>query len=367
MEIKYLDLQAQYRSIKTEIDAAIAKVVESSSFVLGPSVAEFEENYAAYCETSHAAGVNSGTSAVMLALRALDIGTGDEVVTTANTFVATISAIMYTGARPVLVDCDPVSRNIDPQLLSMAISPKTRAIMPVHLYGRIADMDPIMETAERHGIPVVEDAAQAHGARYKGRRAGSIGQISAFSFYPGKNLGAYGEGGAVITSDPKLDKAVRTLRDHGSEKKYYYDTLGYNARLEGIQGAVLNVKLKYLDKWNDERRRVALSYREHLKDVPVTTPSLHDDHEQVFHVFVIETEKRDQLQAYLKENGVPSIIHYPVPAHLQKAYDHLNHKEGDFPVTEKLCHEVMSLPIYPEMAEEQIAYVAETIRKFFSA
>ncbi len=366
MEIKYLDLQAQYRSIKPEIDAAIAKVVESSSFVLGPSVAEFEKNYATYCETSHAAGVNSGTSAVMLALRALDVGPGDEVVTTANTFVATISAITYTGARPVLVDCDPVSRNIDPQLLSMAISPKTKAVMPVHLYGRMADMDPIMETAERHGIPVVEDAAQAHGARYKGRRAGSIGQISAFSFYPGTNLGAYGEGGAVVTNDPKLDKTIRVLRDHGSEKKYYYDTLGYNARLEGIQGAVLNVKLKHLDKWNAERRRVALSYREHLKGVPVTTPSLHDDHEQVFHVFVIETEKRDQLQAYLKENGVPSIIHYPVPAHLQKAYDHLNHKEGDFPVTEKLCREVMSLPIYPEMPEEHIAYVAETIRKFFS-
>jgi len=366
MEIKYLDLQAQYQSIKSEIDTAVQKVLDSSAFVLGPAVAEFEKNFAQYCETKYAIGVNSGTSAVLLALRALDIGPGDEVVTTANTFVATISAITYTGAKPVLVDCDPESRNIDPQLLKMAISPKTKAIMPVHLYGRIADMDPIMEIAKKHGLPVVEDSAQAHGARYKNKRAGSIGNIAAFSFYPGKNLGAYGEGGAVITSDPKLDKAVRILRDHGSEKKYYYDTLGYNARLEGIQGAVLNVKLKHLDKWNKERRRVALTYNEYLKDAPVKVPSLHEDHEQVFHVYVIESEKRDELQTYLKENSVPSIIHYPVPVHLQKAYEHLDYRAGDFPVTEKLCDEVMSLPIYPEMKEEQIAYVAGTIKKFFN-
>jgi dTDP-4-amino-4,6-dideoxygalactose transaminase len=366
MQIKYLDLQAQYHSIKPEIDAAIQNVLESSTFVLGPSVAEFEKNFAAYCETGFCAGVNSGTSAVLLALRALGIGPGDEVVTTANTFVATIAAIAYTGARPVLVDADPNTRNIDPELISMAISPKTRAIMPVHLYGRIADMEPILRVAANHGLPVVEDSAQAHGARYKGKRAGSIGTIAAFSFYPGKNLGAYGEGGAVTTSDPKLDKAVRVLRDHGSEKKYHYDMIGYNARLEGMQGAILNVKLRHLDKWNQERRRVGLSYNKHLQGVPVKTPGVHQDHDQVYHVYVIETPRRDELHKYLADHGVPTIMHYPVPVHVQKAFDHLGYREGDFPVTEKLCREVLSLPIYPEMNEEQIAFVAATIKNFFN-
>ena len=365
MKIKYLDLQAQYRAIKPEIDAAISKVIESSAFILGPAVAEFEEAFATYCETDHCIGVNSGTSAVLLALKAVGVGPGDEVVTTANTFVATISPILYLGAKPVLVDADPESRNMDPELLKFAISPKTRAIMPVHLYGRTADMEPILQVAREYGIPVVEDSAQAHGARYKGKRAGSLGRIAAFSFYPGKNLGAYGEGGAVTTSDPKYDKTVRMLRDHGSEKKYYYDMLGYNARLEGIQGAVLTVKLKHLDKWNAERRRVALSYNEHLKGVPVVTPGLHKDHDQVFHVYVIQSERRDELQKYLAEKGVPSIMHYPVPVHVQKAFDHIGYKEGDFPVTEKLCREVLSLPIYPEMTEEQVAFVAGTIKKFF--
>jgi len=364
MKIKYLDLQAQYNSIKPEIDQAIAEVIGKSAFILGPAVSEFERNFATYCETEYAIGVNSGTSAVLLALKALGIGDGDEVITTANTFVATIAAIVHTGAKPVLVDCDPVTRNIDPNLIEAAITKKTKAIMPVHLYGRMAEMDQINSIAKKHGIPVVEDSAQAHGARYKGIRAGSAGKIAAFSFYPGKNLGAYGEGGGITTNDPELDKKVRMLRDHGSERKYYYDILGYNARLEGIQGAVLNVKLKHLDDWNKARVQVAKWYHQHLDGANVTLPTFHDDHEQVFHVFVIQHPKREALQKHLADNGVPSIFHYPVPVHVQEAYNFLGYKEGDFPVTENLCREVMSLPIYPEMPESDVKYVADAIKQF---
>jgi len=366
MKIPYLDLQVQYQSIKPEIDAAIHKVLDSSAYVLGPAVGEFESDFASYCGVDCCAGVNSGTNALLLALRALDIGPGDEVITAANTFVATIAAIAHSGAKPVLVDVDPVSRNLDPLLLSMALSNKTRAIIPVHLYGRMVDMDPILKLARKHDLAVIEDAAQAHGALYKGRRAGSIGRLACFSFYPGKNLGAYGEGGAVVTSDPNLDKRVRMLRDHGSERKYYHDLLGYNARLEGIQGAVLGVKLKHLDAWNDGRRQVASWYGELLEGVPVTLPEMNDDYTQVFHLYVIETERRDALQAYLGEHGVPSLIHYPVPAHLQKGFDFLNNRAGDFPITERLAGEILSLPIFAEMTREQVDYVADRIKDFFN-
>ena len=365
MEIKYLDLQAQYQSIKSEIDSEIHKVLDSSAYVLGPIAAEFESSFADYCQTKYCTGVNSGTSALLLALRALDVCPGDEVITAANTFVATAAAIAQTGAKPVLVDVDPETRNLDPLLLSMAISRKTRVIIPVHLYGCPADIDPILQIAANHDVHVLEDAAQAHGAEYKGKRVGSMGRMAAFSFYPGKNLGAYGEAGAITTDDPKLDRIVRMLRDHGSEQKYYHDMLGYNARLDGIQAAVLNVKLRYLDRWNAERNRVARLYNQLLSGLHVKLPQMDERFEQVFHVYVIETERRDELQSYLADNKIPTIIHYPVPIHLQKAFDYLCYRQGSFPIAEKLSNEILSLPVYPEMTDEQVSFVAEKIRNFF--
>jgi len=363
MEIKYLDLNAQYQSIKSEIDTAIQNVINSSAFTLGPAVKEFENSFADYCDVKYCSGVNSGTSALLLALKALNVGSGDEVITSANTFIATISAIIQAGARPVLVDVDPISRNIDPLLLKIAISNKTRVIIPVHLFGRMADMDPILKIANENGINVLEDASQAHGAKYKSKKAGSIGKAATFSFYPGKNLGAYGEGGAVVTNDSNIESIVKMLRDHGSEKKYYHDMIGYNARMDGIQGAVLNVKLQYLDKWNSRRRDIAKSYNNNLKNV--TTPNMNDDYEQVFHLYVIEHERRDELQKYLKEKyNIPTLIHYPIPNHLQQGLDHLGYKKGDFPVTEKLTDEILSLPIYPEMTEDQVMFVSEKINEF---
>ncbi len=364
MQIKYLDLQAQYKTIKEDIDTEIHKILDSSAYVLGKSVADFESNYAQYCQTSHCTGVNNGTNALLLALKALDVGPGDEVITAANTFIATISAIVQSGARPVLVDVDPISRNIDPLLLNMAISNKTKVIIPVHLFGRVADMDLIMKIADEHNIKVLEDSCQSHGAKYKGKRAGSFGHAAAFSFYPGKNLGAYGEAGAIVTNDATLDAEVKKLRDHGSAKKYYHDIIGYNARMEGFQGAVLGVKLKHLDRWNAERRRVAKIYNSLLKNV--TKPEIHPDYQQVFHLYVIETDKRDALMNHLKdEHGIVSLIHYPIPTHLQKALDYLGYKKGDFPVTEQLADQILSLPIYPEMPDEHVAFVAEKINEFY--
>lgn len=367
MKIPYLDLQAQYQSIKGEIDTAITKVLDSSSYVLGPSVKEFEDNYADYCGAQHCAGVNNGTNALLLALKALDVGPGDEVITVANTFIATVAAIYHTGAKPVLVDVDPISRNMDVNLLSMALSNKTKAIIPVHLYGRIADMGPILDLAKKYNIHVLEDAAQAQGAIYRGKRSGSMGEMAAFSFYPGKNLGAYGEAGAITTNNPKLDKTVRMLRDHGSEKKYHHDLPGYNARMDGIQGAVLNVKLRYLDQWNKARNEVAGWYDEALKGLPIVLPSKSNkDEKQVYHVYVIETDQRDKLQKYLQENEIPTIIHYPIPVHFQDAFDNLHYEKGDFPVTEKLAVEILSLPIFPELTQAQVGFVCEKIRDFFN-
>jgi len=366
MQIKYLDLQAQYQSIKREIDDAMQKVLDNSAYVLGPAVTDFETEFASFCDVDHCAGVNSGTSALVMALRALDVGPGDEVVTSGNTFIATAAAIALVGAKPVLVDVDPGTRNIDPKLISMALSNRTKVIIPVHLYGRAADMDPILALARKHGVAVLEDAAQAQGAKYKGRLCGSIGTMAAFSFYPGKNLGAFGEAGAVTTNDSSLDEKVRMLRDHGSPKKYYHDSLGYNARMDGLQGAVLGVKLKHLKKWNEERRRVAALYDKLLADAPVTLPpKCDDDYSQVYHVYVIETDQRDKLQSYLNERQIPSLIHYPVPIHLQKAFAHLDYRMGDFPVTEKMAQEILSLPIYPEMTNEQVEFVADNINQFF--
>ncbi|UCE25919.1 MAG: DegT/DnrJ/EryC1/StrS family aminotransferase [Candidatus Zixiibacteriota bacterium] len=364
MDIKFLDLQAQYQSIKSEINYAIDRVLKSSTFALGPAVQEFEEAYAEFCGTRYCVGVDSGTSALVLTLRSLDIDLGDEVVTSANTFIATIEAIIHAGARPVLVDVDPVSRNMNPALLEKAITCRTRAVIPVHLYGRAADMAPILRIAEEKDIAVIEDASQAHGARYRDRRVGSMGLAATFSFYPSKNLGAIGEAGAITTNDISLARKLRMLRDHGSERKYYHDLVGYNARMDGIQGAVLKVKLKYLAKWNERRNYVARRYHEGLSQAGITLPEMNDDYYQVFHQYVIETDRRDELQTYLRERGIPTMIHYPAPNHRQLSMRFLGYSEADFPVTEKLAGSVLSLPIYPELTDDQIDFISQRVTDF---
>ncbi len=365
MQIKFLDLKAQYDSIRSEIDAAIAETIASSSFILGPRVLSFEKNFAAYCDSAEAVALNSGTSALHLILRALGVGQGDEVITAANTFIATVASIVYTGARPVLVDIDPHTRNIDLDKLSAAISPHTKVIMPVHLYGRMVDMERLISLAIKHSLWVVEDACQAHGAKFRGKPVGSFGIAAAFSFYPGKNLGAYGEGGAVTTSDKELARRIRILRDHGSEKKYYHDMIGYNARMEGLQGAILDVKLRHLDKWNQERNRVASRYRVNLSSLPLGLPLESSEYYQVYHQFVIETDRRDELQKYLAEADIPTMIHYPVPVHKQRAFIETGIKTGALPVTEYLANRILSLPIYPELTDQQVDYISSRIREFF--
>jgi dTDP-4-amino-4,6-dideoxygalactose transaminase len=365
MKIPYLDLHAQYLSIKSEIDRAIQDVIDANAFVLGKSVQQFESDFAAYCGTRHCIGVNNGTNALLLALKVLDIGPGDEVITAANTFVATAAAIAHAGAKPVLVDVDKSTRNLDPALIEAAITDRTRAVMPVHLYGRPAPMGEITEVADNHGLIVIEDAAQAHGARYHSKRTGSLGRAAGFSFYPGKNLGAFGEGGAVTSDDDDMAAKARMLRDHGSSRKYHHDLLGYNARMEGIQGAVLGVKLKHLDAWTRRRQEIAARYNQLLGGLPVVTPQLDDSIEQVFHLYVIEVDDRDGLQQFLQERDVPTLIHYPVPIHLQPAFSFLGHAAGDFPVTEELCRRILSLPIFAEMTNDQVEYVAAQIRAWF--
>ena len=356
--IPLADLKAQYRSIKSEIDEAIQEVLDNAWFILGPRTADFEKLFATYTNTKYASGVSTGTSALHLALLTTGIGSGAEVITTPFTFVATVASIMYAGAKPVLVDIDPRTYNIDPARIEAAVTPRTRAIMPVHLNGQCADMDPILDIARRHKLLVIEDAAQAHGAEYKGRRAGSMGDIACFSFYPGKNLGAYGEGGAVVTNNPDYDKKVRMLRDWGMEHKNQHDLLGFNARMQGIQGAVLKVKMKYIEKWTEARRTNARRYLELLKDVDgVVTPVEADYARHVFHCFVVRVQNRDEVHRRLVEAGIGAGIHYPLPVHLQKGYAELGYRKGDFPIAEEIASEVISLPMFPELTEEQITEV----------
>lgn len=369
MNVPFVDLTAQYATIKEEADAAVARVLSKGDFVLGQAVDEFEAAFAQYCGTDFSIGVDSGYSALELILRGYGIGPGDEVITAANTFVATAFAISACGAKPVLVDADPVSCNIDPAQIEAAITPNTRAIMPVHLYGFPADMDPIMEIARTHDLRVIEDAAQAAGARYKGRRAGSLGHAAAFSFYPAKNLGAYGDGGAVVTSDPQLAEQVRLLRNLGQRSKYNHAIKGYNRRLDTLQAAVLSVKLPYLDAWNSARRKHAVRYNQLLSELPVLPPvtSLPGDGnheiEHIYHLYIIRTQGRDALQQKLTEAGVATGIHYPVPIHLQAAFQELEYQRGDFPVTETLMNEILSLPMYPELTPMAIEYVAHSVRQ----
>lgn len=367
MTIPFVDLKAQYHSIKPEIDEAVIRVFESSQFVLGAEVVAFEKEFASYCGVENAMGVNSGTSALHLALLAAGVGPGDEVITVPFTFVATVAAICYTGAKPVFVDINPRSFTMDPEKLEAAITKKTKAILPVHLYGQCADMDPILAVAKKHGLVVIEDAAQAHGAEYKGKKAGSIGDMGCFSFYPGKNLGAYGEGGMVTTNNPDFTRTIRMLRDWGAEKKYQHVLKGYNYRLEGVQGAILNVKLKYLEKWSDARLSHAKLYNQLLAGSKVGTPEIMAYGKPVFHVYAVRTTAREELMAYLTKEGIQHGIHYPFPVHLLPAHADLGYKAGDFPESEKAANQVLSLPMFPEMTDDQIHTVANAVQAWSKA
>ncbi|HEY9848470.1 MAG TPA: DegT/DnrJ/EryC1/StrS family aminotransferase [Leptolyngbyaceae cyanobacterium] len=361
--IPFLDLKAQYLSIKDEITTAVANVLESTQFVLGSEVALLEEEFAKYSGAEYGIAVNTGTSALHLALLAAGIGAGDEVITVPFTFVATVAAIYYTGATPVFVDIDPVSYTIDVDRIEKAIGPRTKAIMPVHLYGQPADMDPIVEIARRHGLIVIEDAAQAHRSEYKGRRVGGIGDIGCFSFYPGKNLGAYGEGGMIVTNNPEYNRTMRMLRDWGQEQKYYHILKGYNYRMDGIQGAILRVKLRYLDGWTEARRTHAALYDKLLADSGIPTPKVMPYSHHVYHIYAVRSPHRDTIQKKLNERGIQTGIHYPIPVHLQQAYADLGYKQGDFPHSEAAANEEFSLPMYAELSDEQVKIVCDALRE----
>jgi dTDP-4-amino-4,6-dideoxygalactose transaminase len=361
MTVPFLDLKAQYATIKTEIDEAVLRVLASATYVLGPEVDAFEKEFAARHNVRHAVAVNTGTSALHVGLLAAGIKAGDEVITVSMTFIATVAAIRYTGATPVFVDVDPVTATMDIAQIESKITPRTRAIMPVHLYGQPADMDPIMEIAKRHNLIVIEDAAQAHAAEYKGHRVGGIGQIAGFSFYPGKNLGAYGEAGVATTNDDAYAHTMRLLRDWGQEKKYYHDIHAFNFRMDAIQGAILRVKLRQLDKWTDARRAHARRYNELLAPSGISHATEVKGRKHVYHIYGVYHKRRAELQAALQAAGIHTGIHYPIPVHLQKAYADLGYKEGDLPVTEKIAREQLSLPMFPELADDQIRRVAKEV------
>ena len=359
--IPFNDLKAQYHSIKADVDAAVIRVLESTQFVLGEEVAAFEREFAAYCDVGECVALNSGTSALHLALLAAGIGPGDEVITVPFTFVATVSSIVYAGATPVFVDIDPVHFTMDPSLVEAAITPRTKAIMPVHLDGQSADMDPILEIARRRGVLVIEDAAQAHGAEYKGRRCGSMGAMAAFSFYPGKNLGAYGEGGAVVTDDPALAKKIRVMRSWGEERRYEHSVKGFNYRMDGIQGAILRVKLRHLEAWTESRRARAADYARAFAGTGITAPIERPQHRHVYHVYAVRLANRDATRAALQAADIQTGVHYPIPVHLQPAHADLGYTQGDFPVSEDVASQVLSLPMFPEMTTDQVRQVAAAV------
>jgi len=367
MKVPFLDLKAQYHSLKNEIAVALQEVLDNTAFAGGKYVAQFEQEFASYCQTEFAIAVNSGTSALWLALLALGVGKDDEVITVPSTFIATAEAISFCGAKPVFVDIDEKTYNMNPELIEAAITEKTKAIIPVHLFGQPADMDPILAIAKKHALYVIEDACQAHGAEYKGKRAGSMGDAGCFSFYPGKNLGAYGEGGAVITNKTELDEKIRILRDHGQTKKYYHAMIGWNARMDGFQGAILNVKLKRLAVWNEARRNNAMLYNRLLGDVEgVIIPEEVDYAKHIYHVYAIRVQQRDELMEFLAEKEISTGIHYPVPVHLQDAYQFLGLGKGSFPVAERCAEEFVSLPMFPELENAQIGYTVEQIKQFMA-
>ena len=361
--IPFSDLARQNAAIHEELEAAVKRVVQDSSFVLGRAVESFESAFAAYCQSDFAVGCNSGTSAIHMALQAIGVGPGDEVITVSSTFVGTVWGILYCGATPVFVDIEPDTMTMDPGQIEAQITPRTKAILPVHLYGQPADMDPIMELAARHDLYVIEDAAQAHGASYRGRRAGSLGHLACFSFYPGKNLGAWGEGGAVVTSDPELYRHLRRLRDHGQSQRYCHDELGFNYRMDGIQGAVLDVKLRYLDQWNAARRAVADHYHRLLSNVAgITLPTVRSRAESVHHLYVIRLACRDRIHRKMEEHGIVCGLHYPVPVHRQPALEKTAARHAGLPVTTLAAGQVLSLPMYAELETGAVERVAETLK-----
>jgi dTDP-4-amino-4,6-dideoxygalactose transaminase len=361
--ILFLDLKAQYQSIKNEIEEAISQVLESTQFVLGDEVTAFENEFATYCHARYGIGVNSGTSALHLALLAAGIGPGDEVITVPFTFIATVAAIGYTGAKPVFVDIDPDSFTIDVNQLEKVITKQTKAILPVHLYGQPADMDPILEIAKHYNLKVIEDAAQAHGAEYKGHRVGSIGDLGCFSFYPGKNLGAYGEGGMVVTNNENYAHTIKLLRNCGQERKYHHIIKGYNYRMEGIQGAILRVKLRHLESWTQARQAHAQQYDEQLANSGVQIPKVMPYSRHVYHVYAVRTNQRGTLQQRLQQQEIQTGIHYPIPVHLMPAYADLGYQAGDFPHSELAANEVLSLPMYAEISDNQVTVVSTAVRE----
>lgn len=363
--VPYFDLKAQYQELKDEILPALERVCENTAFANGPEVAAFEQAFADYCEVEHCIGVSSGTSALHVMLTCLGVGPGDEVITTPFTFIATAWAITYCGATPVFVDIEETTRNIDPAKIEAAITDKTKLILPVHIYGLPADMDAIQAIGDKHGVAVAEDAAQAHGARYRGVRAGGIASMGSFSFYPGKNLGAYGEGGAITTNDSDLAKRARQLRDHAQSKRYYHDEVGFNYRMDGFQGAVLGVKLKHLDRWNDRRHEIARVYSEAFRDLPIDLPHVPEDVDSAWHLYVIRTDDRDRFREALEADGVPTALHYPVCVHQQAPYAPLGYGSGSLPVAEHMSQGCVSMPFFPEMTDEHVARVVDRVRAFF--
>lgn len=365
MKVPFLDLNAPYKELKNELDSAYQRVMESGWFIMGAEVEAFESEFAAYCGVRHCIGVGNGLEALHLILRAYGIGEGDEVIVPSNTYIATWLAVSYAGAKPVAVEPLEHTYNLDPQKVEAAITPRTRAILPVHLYGLLADIDPLMVLAEKYDLKVIEDSAQAQGSHYKGRMSGNLGHASGFSFYPGKNLGALGDAGAVVTNDDKLVEQVRMLRNYGSKVKYYNDIKGYNSRLDEMQAAFLRVKLKHLDEWNMRRKKIASAYLDSLTQLTdVILPSVLDSTEPIWHIFPVRHSKRDDLQKYLKNKGVDTLIHYPVPPHLSAAYADLNMPKGTFPIAEKIASSELSLPIGPHLTLDEVGYIINVIKEY---
>jgi dTDP-4-amino-4,6-dideoxygalactose transaminase len=367
MNVPFLDLKIQFKAIEHEVLPMVKEAMENAAFIGGPQVSGFETEFASFCESKHCVGVNSGTDALRFSLLAAGVRPGDEVITVPNTFIATTEAISQVGAKPVFVDINSKTYNMDVSQLESKINSRTKGVIPVHLYGHPADMDPILETARNRNLVVIEDACQAHGALYKGKKAGSLGIAGCFSFYPGKNLGAYGEGGAVVTQDEVIANKIRMIRDHGQAKKYFHDMEGYNGRLDAIQAGVLRIKLRRLENWNQARRQNARYYDELLLKIPgVTIPGEGNGVVPVYHLYVILVDDRDRLQKFLNEKGVGSGLHYPIPLHLQKAYANQGYTKGDFPVTESVAERLLSLPMFPELTKKQIEYVVACIQQFMN-
>lgn len=364
MNVPFLDLKAAYLELQPEIDAAIKRVLDSGWYVLGEEVNVFEQEYAAYCEAKHCVGVANGLDALHLALLALGVGAGDEVIVPSNTYIATWLAVSQCGATPIPVEPDAATYNIDPARIEAVITPRTKVILPVHLYGQPADMDPILAIARKHGLKVLEDGAQAHGARYKGKRVGTLGDAAGFSFYPGKNLGAIGDGGAVTTNDADLAEKIRMLGNYGSRIKYHNEVKGYNSRLDELQAAFLREKLRRLDDWNDRRKVMAAEYLSQLENSNLCLPYVPEWADPVWHLFVVRSQQREILQAHLQQQGIGTMIHYPISPHLQPAYSELGYKQGDFTIAEAIHREVLSLPIGPQMSAEAIAKVVKQLRAF---